>query len=82
MGEERSPEREMDGEGRGGGALAGLGPDVDAAAAAHMAIVEAVVEDDAERERRRAGGLDLGERGMIRHMIFEPLGELHFDALD
>jgi len=70
-------ERAGEGGGRGGGALAGLGPD----AAAHMAVVE----DDAERERRRrrrAGGLDLGGRGMIRHMIFEPMGELHFDALD
>ena len=64
----------MEGGDRGGGALAGLGPDADAAAAAHMAIVEAVVEDDAERERRRAGGLDLGERGMIRHTIFELMG--------
>ena len=70
----RWTERAGEGGGRGGGALAGLGPDADAAA--HMAVVE----DDAERERRRAGGLDLGERGMIRHTIFEPMGELHFDA--
>jgi len=39
-------------------------------------------ERDGRQRRRRAGSIDLGERGMIRHMIFEPLGELHFDALD
>ena len=36
-------------------------------------------ERDERQRRRRAGGLDLGERGMIRHTIFEPMGELHFD---
>ena len=39
--------------------------------------------EEREREEEEEGRhLDLGERGMIRHTIFEPMGELHFDALD
>jgi len=59
--------RERVGEGGGwGGALTRLGPD--AAAAAHIAIIE----EEAERERE----------GMIQLLIFGPMGELYFKALD
>jgi len=67
--------RERVGEGGGwGGALTRLGPDT--AAAVHIAIIE----EEAEREREAA--LTWEREGMIQLLIFGPMGELYFKALD
>ena len=77
-GEERSCNKEVEGEGRGGRWLGRSShpPGPDAAAAAHIAIIE----EEAEREREAA--LTWEREGMIQLLIFGPMGELYFKALD